>query len=170
MLCYRKPGIWIGSCLILLFLLLPALTLFAPHAYSRSSTQTPPAGEPGTQELDKLLAIAQTRLEIIKLLISQGKYDRVLPEMKAILQINLPDKCDGQVTDAALIVAKLLVDQGQYEIAHKVLDETFLRVKANSDRARLLQMKAGVFKNEGRLKEALATWEQALTFIKDQMQ
>ncbi len=171
MVRHRVTGVLPRSCLALLFILLPALSLVAPAAYfQQSPPPASPAGDLSAQELDKLLAIAQTRLEIIKVLIAQAKFDRVLPEMKAILQSNLPDKCDGQITDAALIVAKLLVDQSQYGVAQKVLDETLLRVKGNPDKARLLQMKAGIFKLEGRLKEALATWEQALSLIRQQNQ
>jgi tetratricopeptide (TPR) repeat protein len=168
----RKTGLFTRNCLTLLIPLVLALSPLTalPKAYSQSSPQSLPAGELSVQELDKMLAIAETRLNIVKLLIAQGKFDRVLPEMKVIFQINLPDKCDGQVTDAALIAAKLLVDQSQYEIAHKVLDEAFLRVKANADKARLLQFKAGIFKLEGKLDKALTTWELALTYIKKQIQ
>ncbi len=169
---HRKTGLYPRKCLALLVPLLLALCFLSalPAAHSQSNLQSAPAGELSAQELDKMLAIAGTRLDIVKVLIAQGKFDRVLPEMKVIFQINLPDKFDEPVTDAALIVAKLLVDESQYEIAHKVLDEAFLRVKANADKARLLQFQAGIFKLEGKLDRALATWEQALTYIKKQIQ
>ncbi len=168
----RKTGLYPRKCLAFLIPLILALHFLTvlPKAYSQSSLQSSPAGELSAQELDKMLAIAGTRLDIVKVLIAQGNFDRVLPEMKVIFQINLPDKFDEQITDAALIVAKLLVDQSQYEIAHKVLDEAFLRVKANADKARLLQFQAAIFKREGKLDRALATWEQALTYIKKQIQ
>ncbi len=168
----RKPGLFPRNCLKLVISLALALSSLAalPVAYSQSTPQSPPAGDLSLQELDKMLAIAAAKLDIVKLLIAQGKFDRVLPEMKAIFQINLPDKYDEQITDAALQAAKLLVDENQFEIAHKVLDEGFLRVKANADKARLLQFQAGIFKLEGKLDRALSTWEQALTYIKKQIQ
>lgn len=170
----KKTGLFPRNCLAILIPLVMALSLSSlsalPKAYSQSSPQSLPAGELSVQELDKLLATAETRLDIVKVLIAQGKFDRVLTEMKAIFQVNLPDKYDGLVTDAALVAAKLLVDPCQYEIAHKVLDEAFLRVRANAEKARLLQFKAGIFKLEGKLDKALTTWELALTYIKKQSQ
>ena len=168
----RIAGLFPRNCLkLLIFLTVISCFLTAlPYARSQSIPPASPAGDPSVQELDKMLAIAAAKLDIVKLLIPQGKFDRVLPEMKAIFQINLPDKYDEQITDAALQVAKLLGDQNQFETAHKVLDEAFLRVKANADKARLLQFQAGIFKLEGRLDKALAAWEQALTYIKKQIQ
>lgn len=169
---HRMTGPHPRNCLILLIPLILALSSLTvpPVAYSQSSPQSSPAGDLSSQEIDKLLAIAGTKLDIVKVLIAQGKFDRVLPEMKLIFQINLPDKFDEQITDSALIGAKLLVDQGQYEISHKVLDEAFLRVKPNADKARILQFQAGIFKLEGKLDKALAAWEQALAYIKKQVQ
>ncbi len=168
----RKTGLFPRNCLILLIPLVLTLSPLTalPRAYGQSSPQSLPAGELSVQELDKMLAIAETSLDIVKVLIAQGKFDRVLPEMKVIFQLNLPDKCDEKITDAALIATKLLVDQSQYEIAHRVLDEAFLRVKANADKARLLLFKAGIFKIEGKLDKALTTYEQALTYIKKRIQ
>ena len=169
---HNKPGLFPRNCLKLLIPLLLALSSLTalPKAYGQSSPQSLPAGEPSVQELDKMLAIAGTKLDIVKVLIAQGRFDRVLPEMKGIFQVNLPDKYDELFTDAALVVTKLLVDQSQYEVAHKVLDEALLRVKANADKARLLQCKAGIFKLEGKLDKALAAWQQALEYIKKQIQ
>jgi tetratricopeptide (TPR) repeat protein len=153
---YVPPALFLA-----LFLAVSPLSLAA-----LGQTASPATADLATQDLDKKLSIAGTRLEMIKVLITQGKFDRVVPEIKVIFQIALPDKYDGEIADTALIVTKLLVDQAQYEVAHKVLDEAFLRVKWNANKAKLLQLKAMIFKLEGKLDKALATWEQALAYEK----
>jgi tetratricopeptide (TPR) repeat protein len=164
----KKTGRIPLTCLTILLTLLLAASPLAAHSdtYGQSVSQASPQGDPNSQDLDKKLSIAGTRLEMIKVLVAQGKSERVVPEIKIIFQIALPDKYDGEIADAALIIAKLLVDQTQYEVAHAVLDEAFLRVKWNANKARLLQIKAGIYKLEGKLDKALATWEQALAYEK----
>jgi tetratricopeptide (TPR) repeat protein len=163
-----KAGRYSLTCLIpLIVLLLAASPLTARSVtFGQSVSQASLQGDANAQDLDKKLSIAGTRLEMIKVLIAQGKSDRVVAEIKIIFQIALPDKYDGEITDAALIIAKLLVDQTQYDVAHAVLDEAFLRVKWNANKARLLGIKAGIYKLEGKLDKALATWEQALAYEK----
>ncbi len=163
-----KTGRFHRKCLT--FLLIPLFALgfsaVSHRVYAQSGAPAGPALDSSTQDLERMLSIAETKLDVVKALIAQGKFERVQPEMKIILQLNLPDKYEGAVTDAALIVAKLLVEQAQYEIAHGVLDAAFLRVKTNSNKATLLKFKAGIYRQEGKLDKAVATWELALAFEK----
>ena len=153
------------TLLIILFL---AVTSLSPHIWA--AEQSNAVCEASSPETYKLLSIAEAKLDIVKALIAQGKFERVPAEMKVIFQLNLPDKCEGAVKDAAIISAKLLVDQNQFEIAHRVMDDAFLRMKLNANKAAVLMLTAGIYRLEGKLDKAIAAWEQAIKFEKEQVQ
>lgn len=167
---FLKTGRFQRKCLSLIATLLfaSALLTASPWDHVQSGAPANAALEINSQDLKRMLSIAETRLDVVKALIAQGKFERVQPEMKIIFQLDLPDMYEGQVTEAALIVSKLLVDKAQFEIAHGVLDMAFLRVKTNANKATLLKLKAGIYKQEGKLDKAVVTWEQALALEKIQ--
>lgn len=144
------------SAILLTFtlLILAALSPFPAAA------QTP--GQGGRESVNALLSIAESQYEIVKLTIKQGRYDRVLPEMKKIFELNLPQQYEQAVAESAGLVSNLLVESKQFGLAHDVLNEALPRMKDDRNKASMLKIQAYVYKSEGRLQEALQTLEQAI--------
>ncbi len=78
--------------------------------------------EPSEQEVDQMLSIAEQQFEIVKILIKQGRFDQVVPEMKKIYDLNLPEKYEQLTAESAGIAANSLLKSRQFEVAHQVLD------------------------------------------------
>jgi tetratricopeptide (TPR) repeat protein len=120
------------------------------------------ARELSDQDLDRMLSIAEAQFEVVKLLVKQGRYDRVLPEMNKIYGLGLPEKYEQAVAESASLAADLLVEKSQFELAHQVLDEALKHMRRNASKAALLKVEAIVFKSEGNLDKALQSLEQAI--------
>jgi tetratricopeptide (TPR) repeat protein len=122
--------------------------------------QNPARG--GQESIDALLSIAESQYEIVRLTIKQGMYDRVLPEMRKIYELNLPPQYEQAVAESASLVAHMLVENKQFGLAHDVLNEALPHMKDDRDKASLLKIQAYVYKSEGKLQEAMQTLEQAI--------
>ena len=94
---------------------------------------------------------------IVVELIRQHQFDRVLPEMKNIFDLGLPDQDEGVIAQSASVVAKLLVEERQALMAHEVLDEALARMNRNLDKANILVMKAWVYAQQGDISNATKT-------------
>jgi tetratricopeptide (TPR) repeat protein len=145
---------WTAILLSLMFL------LFAAYSPFPASAQTP--GQGTRETADALLSIAESQYEIVKLTIKQGLYDRVLPEMRKIYELNLPPQYEQAVAESASLIAHLLVENKQFGLAHDVLNEALPRMKDDRNRVSLLKIQAYVYKSEGKLPEALQTLEKAV--------
>jgi tetratricopeptide (TPR) repeat protein len=146
----------LGALLAALMVAAPAYLL--PAAYG---AQVP--GQQGQESVEVLLSIAESQYEVVKLLIKQGRYERVLPEMRKIYDLNLPVRYEQAVAESASLVAHLLVEGRQYTLAHDVLREALPRMKDGRNEASLLKIQAYVYKSEGKLQEALDTLEKAIS-------
>jgi tetratricopeptide (TPR) repeat protein len=114
------------------------------------------------QEIEQMLSIAEQQFEIVKILIKQDRFDQVLPEMKKIYDLNLPEKYEQATAESASLAANLLLERGQFSLAHQVLDEAFGHMRRNENKAALLKVKAYVFKSEGNLEKARETFSRAV--------
>jgi tetratricopeptide (TPR) repeat protein len=122
--------------------------------------------EPSPDELSRMLSIAEAQHEIVKLRISQGRFDLVLPEIKKIFELKLPDKYESNVAQSACLLANDLVENKQFSLAHDVLDQALHRMKLNENKASVLKIQAYVFKSEGNLDKALQCLERAVELEK----
>ena len=111
---------------------------------------------------DQMLSIAETQFEIAKLLIKEGRYDRVLPEMRKILDLNFQGENEQLVAKSSSWIAKALVENKQMTLAHILLDETLDRMKQKQNIAALLKIKAFVYKSDGKYQKAIETYERAV--------
>jgi tetratricopeptide (TPR) repeat protein len=141
-------------------LLLSVLLLFTAYSPFPAYAQT--TGQGSRESLDALLSIAESQYDIVRLTIKQGLYERVLPEMRKIYELNLPPQYEQAVAESASLVAHLLVENKQFGLAHDVLNEALPRMKDDKNKASLLKIQAYVYKSEGRLQEAMQTLEQAI--------
>ena len=147
------------------------LAFLAGGLHARPEMQTGPPGralapEANEADIKQMLSIAEYEHEIVKVLIAQGRYDRVLPEMRKIYELRLPDKYEGNVAQSASLIANLLVENKQFALAHEVLEEAQRRVKQNENKASLLKIQAYVYKTEGNLDKALKCLERAVDLEK----
>ncbi len=116
--------------------------------------------------IEQKLSIAETQHEIARLLIKNGQFDRVLQEMRKILDLNLPLEYEEAVAKSVSFIAYLLTENRQYAIGHELLDETLVRLHSPQNAASILKVKAYVYKNEGRLAKAIETLERAVQMEK----
>ena len=136
---------WSALLISFVFLLFTALSPFP--------ALTQATGQGGRESADALLSIAESQYEIVKLTIKQGNYDRVLPEMRKIYELNLPQQYEQAVAESASLVAHLLVENKQFGLAHDVLNEALQRMKDDRNKASLLKIQAFVYKSEGKLRK-----------------
>ena len=135
------------SLLGALFLLLLPL----PSAFSQSG---------GDDAVNQLLSIAESKHEIIQLLLSRGEYRQAFAEFKVILDLRLPVKFEEAVMKEAVIVAKRLFDAGQKDLAYQALEMTFKQLHVLECKAKILNMKAVLLKTEGRTEEAIEAYRE----------
>lgn len=166
----RKTSRFRLKILSLLVTLLLAAGLFAtlPRLANAQALQQAgsAAGEIADPQLEQTLLSAHVQHEIVKGLIEQGRFDQVLPEMKKLFALNLPDNEQYKAAESAAIIAKLLVDRKQFALAHQVLDGACARLNLNTDKAAALKIKAWVYKEEGKLDPAVETYKRALELEK----
>jgi tetratricopeptide (TPR) repeat protein len=138
-----------------------------------------PAAEPAGNEppsegvqlsIDQMLSIAEKQHEIARLLIKEGQFDRVLPEMRKILELNLQGEYEQAVAKSAGFIAYLLTENKQYSIGHELLDETLARMRLTQNVASLLKIKAYIYKTEGKLGKAIETLERSVEIERQQTQ
>ena len=122
--------------------------------------------EPSADELSRMLSIAEAQHEIVKLRISQGRFDLVLAEIKKIFDLKLPDKYESNVAQSACLLANDLLESKQLSLAHEVLDQALQRMKLNENKASVLKIQAYVYKAEGNLDMALQCLERAVALEK----
>jgi tetratricopeptide (TPR) repeat protein len=129
-----------------------------------ATAQNPPGSAVAEQQQDvrQALSIAEAQHEIARLLIKQGRYERVPGEIKKILELNLPDKYEGNIAQSVSLIADMLVESKQYGVSHEILNEAFQRVKSRENKAALLKIQAFVFKTEGKFGEAIQALERAV--------
>jgi tetratricopeptide (TPR) repeat protein len=119
---------------------------------------------------DQMLSIAEKQHEIARLLIKEGRFDRVLPEMRKILDLNLQGEYEQAVAKSAGFIAYLLTENRQYSLGHELLDETVARMRQTQNVASLLKIKAYIYKTEGKLGKAIETLERAVEIERQQAQ
>ncbi len=120
--------------------------------------------------VDQMLSIAEQHFEIAELLIKEGKFDRVLPEMRKILDLNLRGEYEQSVAESSSLIARLLAEAKQTALAHELVDETIARMKQGANVASLLKIKAYLYKSEGKLQKAIETFERAVDLEKQNAQ
>jgi tetratricopeptide (TPR) repeat protein len=155
----------LNSLALLVTLLLAAGLFTTPPGWANSqSLQQAGAsgGEISDPQLAQTMLSAQVQHEIVKGLIEQGRFDQVLPEMKKLFALNIPDSEEHRIAESAAIIARLFVDRKQSALAHQVLDGAFTRMNRNADKAAVLKIKAWVYKEEGKLDPAVETYNRAI--------
>jgi len=143
----------------LVFVLAIGLVLVSPFS---SATAYGFFMEGSQLNTDQLLSIAEKQHEIAKLLIKEGRYDRVLPEMRKIFDLNLQGEYEQLVAKSSSFIAYLLAEKNQYTLGHELLDETLAKTRQCENSASLLKVKAYLYKAEGKTAKAINTLEHSV--------
>lgn len=114
------------------------------------------------QEIEQMRSIAEAQFEIVKIQIKQGHFEQVLPEMREIYKLNLPEKYEQALAESASLAANLLQERKQFDLAHQILDEAFGRMRRNENRVAILKVNAFVYKSEGNLDKAMELFNRAI--------
>lgn len=117
-------------------------------------------GEKPRDEVSKL-RFAASQHPIVEILIEEGKYDQVLPEFRKILKLGLKGENEKLVVQSTWWLVERLRQKGQYSIAHQMLNETLNRSQERENKFSLLMLKGKLFKDEGRLQEAVQVYRKA---------
>jgi len=148
----RKPVSRAHSVVIIGLMLL----FFVPVLLSSPPDTSPPPDE----NTLKLLSIAETQHEIIQLLIQKENYTKALHELRTILDLNLPVRYEDAIFKEIVIVCKKFYDHGQKELAYQSLEMGYASLKTVEFKARILSVKAGLLKQDGKIDEAIETYKQ----------
>jgi tetratricopeptide (TPR) repeat protein len=149
------------------FILFLTLVSAGPNAWPAVNGPVP---ESTQLSLDQILSIAEKQHEIAKLLIKEGRFERVLPEMRKILDLNLTGEYEQLVAKSSSFIAYQLAESKQAVLAHQLLDETIVRMRQSDNIAALLKIKAYIYKSEGKLDKAIETLERSVEIEKQRTQ
>jgi tetratricopeptide (TPR) repeat protein len=138
------------------FILMSGLILAVPCSPAHLFAQNAPL------TVDQKISIAEYQHDIAKLLIKEGQYDRVLPEMRKILDLNLQGEFEELVAKSSSYIAYQLAENKRVALGHQLLDETLARMKQGSSIASLLKVKAYLYQLDGKIQKALDTLERAV--------
>jgi tetratricopeptide (TPR) repeat protein len=117
---------------------------------------------PGQSEWDKSKSIAASQHEIAMLAIKNKQYDKVLPASAKIFSLNFPADRENLLVEHAQIVIHCLIQDEQYDLAHRVLDEALKAVHSNKSKAELYKEKAYTCKKEGKDEQAISFFQKAV--------
>ena len=137
-----------------------ALVLSAGFGHAQEARNT--SGVP-EQVLERLQAAA-IQHESIALLLSEQKYQSVLPALKEIFDLELPPEYEVyQIQEVQVIVQKLR-EKRQYSTAHAALDLGLKYLQSDRAKASLYVMRSQLYRENGQLREATEATELAKKF------
>ena len=110
------------------------------------------------------LRFAAAQHEIIAILIAEGQYQRAVEEFEKILDLGFSGPQEELVVRETWTVAKSLMDRGAYEQAHAVISAALKSLQSDESQFALLMLRGKVFKEQGKLREALEAYRQAQSF------
>jgi len=110
---------------------------------------------------DSKLQFASAQHEIIAILLQEEKYDSVLPELEKIFALNLKGNNEKLVVQEVWLISDQLVANGQFGLAHEVIDSALPKIESPGNQFTLQMLKGKILKEQGRLKEAIELYRSA---------
>ena len=117
---------------------------------------------PAVDDWEKTRSIAESQHDIVMLLIKNKQYDKVLVNSKKIFALNFPPNQEYRKVDHAKVASAALSEQGNYGLAHQVLDEALKAVSSNKSKVVLYKEKAVVCSKHGQDAQAMKFLEEAV--------
>ena len=112
------------------------------------------------------LAAAATHYEIAQLKLESGEYDAVLAEVQKILDLDFSVDNEGVLTLSVLNLTEELLNADQHGLARQAVDASLKAVGQQENRFMLLMFKARVFRDEGKVDDALETYRSAQKLVR----
>ena len=112
------------------------------------------------------LATAATHYEIAQLKLESGEYDAVVAEIRKILDLDFGSENEGVLTLSVLNLSEELLDADQHGLARQAVDASLKAVSQQENQFMLLMFKARVFRDEGKVDEALETYRSAQKLVR----
>lgn len=120
------------------------------------------------QVLDKLQAAA-IQHEVVALSIEESKFQSVVPELKVIFDLDLPQEYEiYQVQEVQSVVQKLR-DKRQFSVAHGAVDLALKYLQEDKSRAALYLLKSQLYRENGYFREAAEATELAKKFYQNSL-
>lgn len=108
------------------------------------------------------LKIASLQHDLILLLIESNDFDRVKPEWRKVLDLELSEKYESAIAQSLLMICFKLSEANQLSLALSIIDESLSAVAfSNKSAADILRLKAYLYKEAGDLDAAIETLRQA---------
>jgi tetratricopeptide (TPR) repeat protein len=136
-------------CLILLLFISTGLALGSPNVSVVAD------GE------ESKLRYASAQHEIVSILLQEGEFDSVLPELEKILALNLRGENEKLVVQEIWLTSDQLVAAGKFDLAHKIIDIALPRITGPGNQFTLQMLKGKIYKEQGLLKEAIELYRSA---------
>lgn len=118
------------------------------------------AGE--ENDWDRVRPIAESRHEIVILLIKNEELNRVLPACKKLFSLNFPQDKQHLVVEAAKNFSDALIHLSRYDLADQIVDEAIKSVSSNQSKASLYREKGYIYVKAGKDGEAMECFEKAV--------
>ena len=112
------------------------------------------------------LAAAATHYEVAQLKLESGEYDAVVAEIQKILDLDFGTENEGVLTLSVLNLTEELLNADQHGLARQAVDASLKAVDGQENQFMLLMFKARVFRDEGKIDEALETYRSAQKLVK----
>ncbi len=120
------------------------------------------AEETSVSETINKLKIASMQHDLILLLIESNDFDRVEPEWRKVLDLELNEKYESAIAQSLLMICYKLSEAKQLSMALSIIDESLSAVAfSNKSAADILRFKAYLYKEAGDLDAAIETLREA---------
>lgn len=128
-----------------------------------TQAQTPARASRG---IDSRVASAAVQHEIVAALLQKKDFNRVLPELKKILDLRLPVEYETAVVEEFVSVSNQLMRAQRFDMAHQAVDAALQRVSADSSKLFLYIQSGRIHREQGNLDAAMEAYEKAKRFRK----
>ena len=115
-------------------------------------------------ETEARLRFAAGQHEIIRVLLKEREYSKILPEFRKILELDLEGENERPVLKSTWFFVGHLRKANQYSLAHQLIDEALDHLQSRDSKFILLILKGKTFDDEGRTREALEIFRKAQQF------
>ena len=112
------------------------------------------------------LATAATHYEIAQLKLESGEYDAVVAEIRKIVDLDFSAENEGVLTLSVLNLSEELLNADRHGLARNAVDATLKAADQQENQFMLLMFKARVFRDEGKIDEALETYREAQKLVR----
>ena len=110
------------------------------------------------QNWEKTRHLAEVQHEIVMLLIEKGEFEKVPQAATEIFRLNFPPDQEHLILVEVEILVDALIHHKQITVAHQVVDSALECKLTAKSKAQLHREKGYLFKQEGKMEEALESF------------